>query len=242
MSLYCRVCKFKNVCYHPKIEEWFIIKTNASVFHNLQSSSPKVTLIAIQNHSSFNWEYSEISQSNPAFQNIKVRHEKELHFLQSRLIPDNVMHILHDNAIGLYHLLKRLRFGDSLNEIVMDHRILMIDGHLLTTATKPLTYLSNKPMRFISYLHQDRDVVTCFQDLVVGNSESTTWYQYGFDVPQGPIKDKTVSGYPIREFSNLVLEKIMIPFITRHGMLFIYIVHSRRYHCTLVKERKPINY
>jgi protein O-mannose beta-1,4-N-acetylglucosaminyltransferase len=217
-----RVCKFRNLCYHPKIEEYFIIKDNTSTFHGLASSgaSPTLSLVAIQNHSSFNWAYSEISASNPEFQNIKVRFEALPHFLLSRLIVDNVMHTLHDNAIGLFQLFKRVSVVSGDDPFSMDNRLLIVDGHLQTTATLPLTYLSHHPIRTMSYMNQDRDVVTCFKDAYVGNSDETTWYQYGFSSPQGPIPDKQVNGYHIREYSEFVKSRIKIPYSSRGGKSF----------------------
>jgi len=74
----------------------------------------------------------------------------------------------------------------------------------------------------------ERDYLTCFEDLVVGQSKRANWYQYGFSVPQvtifltnrflapstklfephqGPIPGKRVSGLDVREFSNYLMFK-----------------------------------
>ena len=53
-----------------------------------------------------------------------------------------------------------------------------------------------------SYLEEDKTLIKCFAEVVVGSSKLTTWYQYGFYSPQGPIENKRVNGHYIREFSE----------------------------------------
>ncbi|KAJ3083428.1 Protein O-linked-mannose beta-1,4-N-acetylglucosaminyltransferase 2 [Quaeritorhiza haematococci] len=133
----------------------------------------------------------------------------------SRLHPRNIMHNLHDDALGMYFVLKQY-VGQGSTELNMPfsldgHRILILDPYPPTDSTRPLQYLSFESLRFRAYIEQDSDVITCFRDAVVGNSKITTWYQYGFDYPQGPIPGKTPNGNQIREVAEWYARRMGLP-------------------------------
>ena len=112
-------------------------------------------------------------------------------FLIHRFKPDNIMHVLHDDILPAYAVLKnmfpsipapfpvRLVFADGYG--VMPH-----DDLYAELVQYGLVYNSNK---------------LCFQNLIVGFDKPTLWYQYGFRVPQGPVPhnrtfiNEIISGY-----------------------------------------------
>ena len=112
------------------------------------------------------------------------------------------MHNIHDDAIGLYYLLKNHVGGGSI-EFDMPfnlnrHRIMIIDEYGRSPSSRVYDYFSSKALRFRDYLHVD-ERITCFRDAVFGSSRVGTWYQYGFTEPQGPIMGKNLSGEAVRE-------------------------------------------
>lgn len=171
-----RTCRFKNLCYNPNHEEWFIIKTNRSIQEGVPTvnryQSPLLFLSSITNHPYFAWNYVEASQYVPEFQNISIRYEEIPHFLFKRLHPDNIMHNLHDDVLNLYFQIKKY-LSKSLSGLeselpfsLLTQRLLILDPYESTGATKPFQYLSNYPIRFGSYLTQKNTshAITCFSD------------------------------------------------------------------------------
>ncbi|RKO85970.1 hypothetical protein BDK51DRAFT_33337, partial [Blyttiomyces helicus] len=104
-----RICRFRNVCFHPREEAWFILQTNRTVQQNIPLHRDRRALLelgTIKDHHFFFWNFVEVSPFDPRFRNIRVRYEETPHFMFSRLHPRNIMHNLHDDVNGLYFLLK----------------------------------------------------------------------------------------------------------------------------------------
>jgi hypothetical protein len=203
-----RICRFQNLCYNPKSEDWFILKTNQSILHNAPRDRPYLLgLGSIPLHSHFYWDFIEASPYHPNLRGLTVRFEEDLHFIARRLHPRNVMHNLHDDANNLYFVIKQYLTESSIPGN-SSHRVLIYDRYEATESTRPLEYLSNHPLRFGSYLDQDINVITCFKNAVVGQEQIATWYQYGFGKLQGPIPNKDTNGLLIREVAEWLVEKV----------------------------------
>ena len=216
-SFYNRVCRFRNLCYHPDHSEWFIVKTNSTIQNNVPRSRDEGLLESgtVETHPFFFWDYVEVSPFIPSMKNVPVRYEEKLHFISKRLHPRNIMHNLHDDVIGMYFMLTE--FVGQGNETTQDpfsldtHRIMIIDQYGETDSTRPFHYLSDYPLRFEDYVTNNDSIITCFRDAVVGNTKLTTWYQYGFREPQGPIANKYVNGLHIREVAQWFIRRIGLP-------------------------------
>lgn len=230
-----RVCRFRNLYYSAENERFFIIRTNSSILHNLPPSTMREKVLesgSVNNHPWTVWSFDEVSPLSPAFRNVPLRYETELHILYKRFHPLNIMHNLHDDAIVLFHHLKQVvGGGDEKLKMpfgIFNHRIQFIDPYGYTESSRPFQYLSEKPLRMWDYLNADKNVVTGFRDAVVGAEKLTTWYQYGFTEPQGPIKreenagteaggsvvpwnGKPVNGLHIREFAEWFCRRLDIP-------------------------------
>ncbi|KAJ1342741.1 hypothetical protein BSLG_002838 [Batrachochytrium salamandrivorans] len=152
-----RVCRIRNLCYHPKQEDWFILKTNRSVLHNVPNqpvSEPLLETGTVQDHSYFFWNYVEASPLT---------------------LPFKIWHVFYDEGA-------------------------------LSVSFKP-----SAAIRHIFEAKGEEDVVTCFRDAYVGNTKLTTWYQYGFDEPQGPILNKSPNGMYIREVTEWFIRRLALP-------------------------------
>jgi protein O-mannose beta-1,4-N-acetylglucosaminyltransferase len=209
-----RICKFRNLCYAPKDNEWFILKTSKTVLHNVPTDRYQEGLLEIStvsNHNLFYWNFGEVDPYDERFVNVTVRMEQDTHFLFSRLHPENIMHQLHDDVIGMYHTLKEYVGKGSLKfdmPFTLDgHRILIMDDFGRKATTRVLDYLSSKPLRFFPYLQVDPNTITCFRDAVVGINKIGTWYQYGFQGFQGPIENKEVNGNHVREVADWYIRR-----------------------------------
>ncbi|TPX43706.1 hypothetical protein SeMB42_g04629 [Synchytrium endobioticum] len=210
-----RICKFRNLCYNPKVDAWFIVKTDRSIQSNVPSSrymEGLVELTTIVNHSVFFWTFDEVSPIHPSLTNVRVRYETDPHYMFARLHPRNIMHQLHDDVLGMYFLLKEYVGGGSVQKdtpFSLDgHRIMMLDNYGFTDTTRVLQYLSDKPLRFKGYLTHEANVITCFRDATLGISKVANWYQYGFTEPQGRIQGKNVTGLHLREVAEWYITRI----------------------------------
>ncbi|KAI8926950.1 hypothetical protein BC831DRAFT_454451 [Entophlyctis helioformis] len=218
-SMANRMCRFRNLCYNPKQEDWFILRTNRSILHNVPEKIHYGLLESgtVKDHPYFSWTYTEATPFEPSLQDIPVRYEDMPHFMFKRLHPRNIMHNLHDDVLGMYYVLQefmgrgnqRLRMPFALD----GHRVMIIDPFEGTDSTRPFQYLSRHGLRFSTYLKQkgDEEVITCFRDAYVGNTKLTTWYQYGFHEPQGPIQGKDVNGLHIREVAEWFMRRLGVP-------------------------------
>ncbi|KAJ3333387.1 Protein O-linked-mannose beta-1,4-N-acetylglucosaminyltransferase 2 [Blyttiomyces sp. JEL0837] len=211
-----RVCRFRNLCYHPKEDRFFIVKTNSTVIEGLPEHFDMVLESGTVNrHPWTRWTFDQVSPWSEAFQHIPVRYETEFTVLFKRFHPLNIMHNLHDDVIILYHHLKEYVGGGdeslSMPFSIFDHRIQFIDPYDYTESTRPFQYLAWKELRMKTYIDSDTNVITCWRDATVGTSKLTTWYQYGFEVPQGPIPNKTVNGLHVREVAEWLFRRLGIP-------------------------------
>jgi protein O-mannose beta-1,4-N-acetylglucosaminyltransferase len=168
----------------------------------------------VEGHPYLQWDFDEVSPFATPFRNLKVRYEEDLHILHKRFHPENIMHNFHDDIISIFHLVKEFVGGGdrSLNmPFSLDrHRIMFIDENPRTQTERLFQYLSNKSLRYSSYLESNESVVTCFRDAILGAPTLTTWYQYGFLEPQGPL-NKTVNGMHIREVAEWYTRRIGLP-------------------------------
>jgi protein O-mannose beta-1,4-N-acetylglucosaminyltransferase len=62
----------------------------------------------------------------------------------------------------------------------------------------------------------------CFEEAMIGLSKLPTWYQYGFDIPQGPINHSESNGWVIRQFGSYVKEKLGIEQTVSKGVTQLY--------------------
>jgi protein O-mannose beta-1,4-N-acetylglucosaminyltransferase len=218
-----RTCRFRNLCYTAKHEQWFILKTNRTIQEGVPKAhrykGPFLETSSIDNHPFFGWNYLEVDPFLDEFKNITVRYEELTHFLFKRLHPRNIMHNLHDDVLNLYYLIKKYNGKATepgrmvLPFSLFAHRIMMLDPYEGTDSTRPFQYLSNHPLRFFSYVtnKDGPNDVTCFRDAIIGSSTVTKWYQYGFfKEPQGPLPSLP-NGNHVREVAEWIAKRMLLP-------------------------------
>jgi len=210
---YERLCRFKNLCYLPAHDAFFITKANTTTLNNIpvKKQDALIDLTSLQDHSAFYFDYTEVSQSAPEFRNHKVRYVEKPTFLMSRFHAGNIMHTLHDDVIGLYFVLKEFAYQGAAEDMYepfsKDHYVQFLDQHGAGEYANIFGFLTDNPILYRPDLVKDQNTITCYRDAVVGNSKQANWYHYGFGSPQGPIPNKTVDGTQVREVSNYLLHK-----------------------------------
>ncbi|KAJ3030535.1 UNVERIFIED_CONTAM: Protein O-linked-mannose beta-1,4-N-acetylglucosaminyltransferase 2 [Siphonaria sp. JEL0065] len=222
-TLATRVCKFRNICFNKKIN-WFIVRNEASFLKGVPSMEDMnkdvrpglVEISTIEDHPYTTWGYDEVSQFAPDFLNRKVRYHTDFTILFKRFHASNIMHSLHDDVLPLFHHIREV-IGGFMQEYphfefdLRNHRIQFVDDYEITETFRPFQYLTDLPIGKLSELTEDPDLITCFRDATAGVRKLTTWYQYGFSGPQGPIKNKFVNGFHVRMVADFFTSRLGLP-------------------------------
>ncbi|KAI3640108.1 hypothetical protein MIR68_000986 [Amoeboaphelidium protococcarum] len=250
---YDRVCRFKNLYYHPKMDLYFVVITEHSILDNVpKDRSPAlVDMTSIDDHSYFYFNYDEATQDK--FKDVLVNVVEKKSFLISRFHVGNIMHSLHDDALGLYYNIRRFANTEDdftatdkpqFAQFSTDHLVYLTDGHEAYEYGHVFNLFTDHPAQYKSSLSQDKDVITVFNDAIVGQSKALNWYQYGFLSPQGPIKDKQVNGYYVRDFADYIAYKLDLfkpEFDVPEPVADVAVVFSRRQNRLILNEDDLLN-
>ena len=209
----CRMCRFRNLCYLPEPALYVFFHHNT---RTIQSGVPEdrhspalCDLSTVRNHNRQLFNYVDVpaESASKVFAGDKaailISHTS---LVMKRFNPDNLMHVLHDDLLPLYYTLMMHGLKNDKDGKFDVQLVLMegwdpgayIDLYQLFTSYKPL---------FLQDIVKAGQPV-CFQDLHVGLSKHTTWYQYGFHEPQGPIPDSSVTAIEIRQFTEFIRRRL----------------------------------
>lgn len=210
----CRLCRFRNLYYHATKNAYFVVLGGKSVVVNVPDDRTPalLDLTSIDDHGAFYFDYAEMSRSH--FTDITINYYEKLTFAFSRFHLGNIMHTLHDDILGLFHVLKQFAYSGELSTtegdppFSSDHHIFLLDGHRETAYGFLFKFFSQHPTLFKPDIESRPAAITCFRDIVVGIPKIANWYQYGFFSPQGPIANKTVQGTHVREVSDFLSYKV----------------------------------
>eukprot|EP01137_Pigoraptor_chileana_P022706 Opistho-2@87891 len=218
-----RICRAKNICYAPRQGEFVVLHGNSTVISGVPKSRYEPALLDMASLDDHNTQYfhyidlpvSSVSKLKPS----NFAYADGTNFLFRRFHASNIMHVLHDDLIPLFHTMRQYAPSGKSAGLYSEHtRLVMMEGwshhshfglyHLLAAGERGVSngmqYDSRNNDTFVGKIilvnEFARDKLTCFQDAVIGLSKETTWYQYGFTEPQGPIPDKQGSGVYVRHF------------------------------------------
>jgi hypothetical protein len=122
-SVYCkgdsretRVCRFRNLCYSPHIDKWFVSQTNRSVQHNVPIHRKADGLLqlstAAAGNPAYSFDFDEISPFEPRFRNMRVRYEEGLHFMFMRYANN----LLSFDPLDSIHLISSINSTMTLSQ------------------------------------------------------------------------------------------------------------------------------
>jgi len=162
-------------------------------------------------------------------------------FLFTRFLPYNIMHLLHDDLLGVYFTLQHFFPPSDLSlPYNLSTRIVLADEHPAAGYAELVQLLSDTPVFHHGELPAGR--LACYESIVAGTLKRANWYQYGFGRPQGPIPGKQVSGSHIREFANFVLSRAGLPHLRDVTTSEIpdkkFCVYSRTRNRLIINERE----
>ena len=196
-----RECRFQNLCYNKISNNYLFFHGPKTFIYGLPRNRKEPALVdlsSVDDHSAKYFYYSDVLSNHYSKYN-------DTYFVRGRSIlfhrfnPENIMHVIHDDLIPIFHT-KRNNFPNT-NDI----NFVMMDGRQEGPYFDLYKLFSNR----IFMIQNFTTTLTCFEDTIVGLSKTTTWYQYGFKVPQGPIEKLN---YPYTEliyFSDIFKEKLV---------------------------------
>jgi len=151
----------------------------------------------------------QIQQSLPVLPN-QIMFAAGKSVLFSRFLPYNIMHLIHDDLLGLFFtLIEYFPSEDPNYPFDLNTNLVILDEHPAASYIQIVQYFSNQPLQHHSTF--PKDGLICYEVAVAGLSKRANWYQYGFGRPQGPIPEKHVSGKDVRQFANFVLARTKLP-------------------------------
>jgi len=235
-----RMCYFHNLCYLPDVDEFVFLHGNRSAYVGAPENRYDPTLLDMSSVTDHNTQYFNFMDADAAKMQLLVDHAaivERTSLIFRRFHPDNLMHVLHDDLIPMFHTISTLPFAESAgwNSLLpFDLQLVFMEGwepgpfedlYNIFSSTKPL-YKSNM---------LSADYPTCFRKAYVGISKYTTWYQYGFVEPQGPIHDIRVTADNIHHFCYFLRMQLNITEVSSNSERIIVLL-SRRYNRLILNE------
>lgn len=246
-SLWCfgshhtnRMCYFHNLCYLPDVDEFVFLHGDRSAYVGAPENRYDPTLLDMSSVRDHNTQYFNFMDADAAQMQSLVNRAmfvEQTSLIFRRFHPDNLMHVLHDDLIPMFHTISTLPFAESTawNSILpFDLQLVFMEGwepgpfedlYNIFSSVKPL-YKNN--MLSVGY-------PTCFRKAYVGISKYTTWYQYGFIEPQGPTRDIKVAADDIRRFCYFLRMQLNITEVPSNSERIIVLL-SRRYNRLILNE------
>ncbi|XP_013383567.1 protein O-linked-mannose beta-1,4-N-acetylglucosaminyltransferase 2-like [Lingula anatina] len=203
-----RLCHFKNLCYSPHHERFVFFHSKHSLIDGATQEGPALLdMSAVEDHNTQYFNYDDFPVAAAGQFNISVIEEHCL--IMNRFKPDNLMHIFHDDLLPLYHTLRTI---SHFNMAAMERiRLVFMEGRDAGEFQYIYDKITNhKPLLKMDFQNSLQDNLVCFQAATVGISKQTTWYQYGFKEPQGPLPHVEINALEITQFTAFMKRRLGI--------------------------------
>ncbi|XP_067652297.1 protein O-linked-mannose beta-1,4-N-acetylglucosaminyltransferase 2-like [Haliotis asinina] len=205
-----RICKFENLCYYPQKEDFVFLHGPGSFIEGADMTSVRhglMDLSTVQGHTTH--VFSAVDAPSRILRDTSVHWVEEETLVFSRFKPDNIMHVIHDDILPLHYTLQLVSLGKNSSS---DHvQLVLLDGwetgefETIYSLFTPYDILTKDKMNILGR-------IVCFRNGHIGISKRTTWYQYGFDRPQGPVeKDADVPSQQVHAAVQYLLTESSEP-------------------------------
>lgn len=188
-----KMCHFQSLCYQT-IEDQFVYMTDLASLNEVKSTFHSLSFSSVNELDVFSF-VPVFMHRNISLPNVRWLDGDVILF--KRFKPDNIMHVLHDDVIPLYHTIKflgnrnlKLLFMDNYSQGPYDQLYrLFFDVKYKPTAPK-----------------QD---FLCFKNAFIGVSYVSKWYQYGYHGNvQGPVINEELSSFHLQSVASSILKKL----------------------------------
>ncbi|KAI1297162.1 Protein O-linked-mannose beta-1,4-N-acetylglucosaminyltransferase 2 [Halotydeus destructor] len=200
-----RQCVFKNIYFRPDIGQFVFVydEDNTEEFGVPENRFNPwlVDLSTVANHNKFTFSYVEVLASS--FRTFEKKFDNlirvvEPTILHGRFKPDNLMHLLHDDILPLLATVNKLKLASQSVNILFHDSWQDLDSSVIES--NPDWYnLSFKLATFKHTSDFDSNSLVVFEQLHVGLTKDTLWYDYGFFSPQRPIPKSSTQKRKLRK-------------------------------------------
>ncbi|XP_030831644.1 protein O-linked-mannose beta-1,4-N-acetylglucosaminyltransferase 2 [Strongylocentrotus purpuratus] len=207
-----RRCIFHNLCYYTKYNDFVFLHAPHSISEGIPDDRQQPALVDLSSVPDHNTQYfGYVDVPSTVVQSIKnVSYQEGKYLLFNRFNMGNLMHVFHDDLLPVFYT--QLQLGLlNLRSGVNDATLLTSDSQEEGPYFQLYEHISKKTPILTHQLSQDDSSrLACFEEVHVGLSKFTTWYQYGFDIPQGPLDDIAVTSTEIELFTSFYKSKLNI--------------------------------
>ena len=204
-----RTCRFKNICYFPEKQSFVFLHGENSVLSGLPEDRFKPALLDMSSVRDHNTQYFNfVDLPAKVMENLEVKVIDRPSLIFRRFHPNNLMHILHDDLLPAYTTLGKIT-GGQIGAQGFDIQLVLMEGWEAGPYIHLYQLLSLYPPILASQFNNTSKPV-CFKDAFIGISKDTTWYQYGFDTPQGPLPNTKVTSVDIRRFTAYYRKRLEV--------------------------------
>lgn len=239
-SLWCtghnkstRVCKFRYLCYDPVQDEYLFFHGPETVIHGVPSNRFDPALLDMSSVEDHNTQYFNFvdypAHALESFQNVTIFDEFNVIF--HRFNPQNIMHVVHDDLLPLYHTMRQ--FSPSMLSADLEFRLVMMEGWDEGSYVE-LYKLFTKKQLVIKKDFEKVNNLACFRHGIIGISKYTTWYQYGFKEPQGALPHIYLTGEYIQHFTGFIRRRLALENHLSGNSDSSYVVLCSREHNRLI--------
>ena len=192
------LCYLSNVLYSSEDDEWFILVNEHTQLDNaqLRDGSLTVGLGSLTDHNRHQITIATLpTEALVANFPVTVIHDTTLMF--RRFLPDNVMHVFHDDILPMFNTLGLIQPLHSVSDMTpFNVSIFLYEDNETLDGDQLYSIFSSRRMLFKNDF-KGKGLI-CFKSLYIGLTSKTRWYDYGYTRPQGPLKDANVQASHIR--------------------------------------------
>lgn len=232
-----RICKFRNLCYSPSLGEYLFFHGPSSIMEGVPDNRCSPSLLDLSSVEDHNLQYFNYLDAPinalKHFPNVTVIDHPSLIF--HRFNPDNLMHVIHDDLLPLFYTLRQYFPGDGGKVFNMEVQSVFMEGRDEGSYFDLYEIFSEKEPILKMQLMAN-NTLWCFNEALVGISKATTWYDYGFKVPQHQKENHTVNGQIIHQFTLYVTSKLGITAATGSEKRDYVILFSREFNRLILNE------
>ncbi|KAH3768722.1 protein O-linked-mannose beta-1,4-N-acetylglucosaminyltransferase 2-like [Dreissena polymorpha] len=205
------LCKFESICYSSRVQQFVIFVDESSIFDNAltKDGSVSVSLVSVPGHNAKSITIATLPSKVSG--NIDIKWVNEMTLLFQRFLPDNFMHMFHDDLLPLHDTLQFVQSHHSWESNQPYNVKLFIfeeEDNQLSEIDKYYSIFSKHEIMFKSDFKDFPTDFTCFKSMFVGLSKTTLWYDYGFTQPQGPLANIKVKGSHIRRTAAFIKQNM----------------------------------
>uniref|UniRef100_A0A1E1X939 Putative glycosyltransferase n=1 Tax=Amblyomma aureolatum TaxID=187763 RepID=A0A1E1X939_9ACAR len=225
-----RTCVFRNLYYRGDTGDFvFLHGPGTTLLGDVNERNyPALTdLSSVKDHGAFYFTFVDLPVS--ALSQFRVVDVHTDTLVMSRFNPENLMHVFHDDLIPIFSTLRELHSCSSSEEVL--NCLGNVTLFLADEREKgPYWQLYKILVRNQKILHR-RQLTGWyrFRRAIVGLRKDSTWYQYGFVTPQGPLHaNLETAGAEVQYFIPFFLHAFDVPATSQTNEKYALIISRTR--------------